>query len=87
MVGSRGPPWLGMGPPWAYTKFPEVLKKFLYTDLELKMGYGSMTHIYTFLVFHKYLKNDKSGLERLFSRDRRCPICQNDRLDEDNKKA
>ena len=52
-----------MGPPWAYTKFPEVFKKFLYTDLELKMGYGSMTHIYTFLVFDKYLKNDKSGPE------------------------
>ena len=33
------------GPPGAYAKFPEVLKKFLYTDLELKMGYGSMTHI------------------------------------------
>ena len=32
-----------------------------------------MTHIYTFLVFHKYLKNDKSGLERLFSRVGRCP--------------
>ena len=67
--------------------FPEVLKKFWYTDLELKMGYGSMTHIYTFLVFDKYLNNDKSGLGRLFSRVGRCPIRQNDRLDEDNKKA
>ena len=82
MVGPRGPPWLGMGPPWAYTKFPAVFKKFLYTDLELKMGYGSMTHIYTFLDFDKYLKNDKSGLERLFLRVGRCPICQNDRLAE-----
>ena len=80
MVGSSGPPWLVMGPPLAYTKFPAVFKKFLYTDLELKMGYGSMTHISTFLIFHKYLKNDKNGLERLFLRVGRCPIRQNDRL-------
>ena len=78
MVGPRGPPWLGMGPPWAYTRFPVDFKKFLYTDLELKMGYGSMTHIYTFLDFDKYFKNDKTGLERLFLRVGRCPIRQND---------
>ena len=82
MVGSRGPPLLGEGSQGTYAKFPEVFKKFLYTDFELKMGYGSMTHICTFLVFHKYLKNDKNGLECLFSRVRRCPIRQNDRLNE-----
>ena len=77
-VGSRGLPLLREGPPGDYAKFPEVFKKILYTDLELKMGYGSRTHIYTFLDFDKYLKNDKSGLERLFSRVGRCPIQQND---------
>ena len=72
-----GPP---RGPPGAYAKFREVFKKFSLTDLELKMGCRSMTHICTFLDFDKYLRNDKNGLERLFLRVRRCPGCQNDRL-------
>ena len=46
-----------------------------------------MTHICTFLDFYKYLKNAKNSLERLFLRVRRCPIRQNDRLDQENKKS
>ena len=83
--GGWGSPLSGgapRGPPGAYAKFREVFKKFSLTDLELKMGCRSMTHIRTFLDFDKYLRNDKNGLERLFLRVRRCPRYQNDRLDE-----
>ena len=62
--------------------FREVFIKFLYTDLELKMGSGLKWTIWTFLDFHKYPRNAKNGLERLFSGVRRSPRYQNDGLNE-----
>ena len=76
---SRGAP---QGPPGGLCKVSGGLFTFLYLDLELKMGCGSVTHIRTFLDFDKYLKKNENGVERLFSRVRRCPGCQNDRLTE-----